>query len=177
MPSWLKILVVLLALMFVFSIIGAFSEAIIGPVVIMALIMFPGSDPKNPTFFKIFPFLAGLEWLTALVFLCASLAGKNLLPAEANVPTTPELALTIILTPLLLAAFLKRHRAFIPFMLTSTIIMIGFEGWKFYDGMRTGRDVIELVSSLVTDGLIAAYMYRQLKKWPWPEASAKRTHL
>jgi hypothetical protein len=160
MPLWLKILILLIVASVVFSALGAISEFVILPLLFLGLMLFPGSNQKNPTFFKVMPYIWALNLLAAIAMLIAQWAGKSraLLGTEGRMPTSVELWSTIAFTPLLMWSFLKRHASFKPILIATSLAFIGIEIWIFvYDSVRDVSAIFELVGSLVAEGMLLGY--------------------
>lgn len=157
-PAWLKILIVLGLLSIVFTILGAVSEFIIAPVLVLALILFPGRDPDRPTLVKVLPWLWGLSALMAALLLVAEFAGKSMFPAGSPQPTPEELWTTLLVSPVLIWALVTRHRHFRVIVIASTVFMVGMEIYGYLDSSRDLKAVIELTGNLFAELLIAGYL-------------------
>lgn len=163
-PMWLKIIAVLMLISLVASILGAtLSESVVLPLILVVLALFPGKDADNPTLFKVMPWFWSLGLLIAIALLGASFMGKDLLGPEARAPSTLELWATILLTPLFLWTFIKRHRAFKTILVTSTVLFATIEIITYVDSAKTVKDVLGLAGDLFSEIFLGIYLFLKFK--------------
>lgn len=163
MPSWLKIVIILMLTSLVFSVLNAAAGSFILLLVLIALIVFPGKDPANPRLVRWMPALWGLNFLAALAFLVAGALGKSLVSAETELPSPGELWGTIFFVPPLIWTLVKRHRLFKPLLIASTVFMLGLELYKFTESLRDAKAVIELIGEGSAELILTIYLLRRVR--------------
>lgn len=167
MPMWLKILILLILASIVFSALGAVSEFIVLPLVLLALILFPGKNPANPTLFKVLPYLWALNSLASLAFLIAMAMGKNnLLGPDARELQPIELWTTLLFTFPLMITFVKRMPVFRVALVLTAVIYLGIELWIYETGAQDWKAKFELAGSFVSELMIVAYCLKKFRPVP-----------
>jgi hypothetical protein len=163
-PSWLKILGLLFFLSVIFSILGAaISEFLIVPLVLITLILFPGKDAKNPRLVRFIPWIWGLGAAISLVFLLAELIGRPMASPEMHNPTLPELWSTVLLTPPLIWALVRRNRFFRPLLIGSAILFTGLEFWIYSESNADIKAIFELVGGASSELILAIYLFIKVR--------------
>lgn len=157
-PAWLKILVILLLTSLVFSALNAAAGTFILTLLLIVLIFFPGPDAKNPRLVRWIPWIWGLNFLAALAFLVAGAMGKSLVGPEADAPTSGELWATVVFAPLLMATLLKRHVAFKPLLIVSTVLFLGLEAKEYADSLQDGKALLELIGEGSAEIILTSYL-------------------
>jgi hypothetical protein len=163
-PTWLKILAVILLLSLVFTALAAVSAYIITTVVLIVLILFPGKDLENPRIVKLVPWFWGLGMVVAVFFLVMDALGKSIMPgADSRPPTPAELWSTILFTPPLVWAFVKRNLFFRPILIVSSLVFVGIEFWLYSDSAKHISDVFDLVGNISAEVILTVYLLLRVK--------------
>jgi hypothetical protein len=109
-PLWIKILIVFFGLFLVASVLGAISKEFLGPLFLILLILFPGKNKSNPRLVAWAPWIWMLSFATAVIVLIFAMMGKNLLPPEANPPSTEELFFTAVTSPVFIYLYFSQKK-------------------------------------------------------------------
>lgn len=164
LPAWLKILLIIFLASFVFTVLGAVSPYVIGPVLVLALIFFPGRDPERPTLVKVIPWFWALEVLASVFFLAAQWTGRQAgLSDDVRPPTAPELWASIVLGIPLIWSLAKRSRTFRPLLIVSTAVFIAISIWAYADAGGDFKAKLELAGSLVTQLMVTIYLLMKVR--------------
>lgn len=160
MSRALKIAAVILALSLVVPMAAVFSEALFFLVIVALFALFPGKDAAKPRLLKIMPWLWGLSFAASVAVLAARAMGKELIPNDGTTPaiTQVELIGTIVVTPLLLRAFLMKKRFFPHLLIASSAAVLALSIHEFATGTQGPREIINLAAEVATEALLTAYL-------------------
>ena len=174
-PSWIKIVVFLFISSLVFTALGAVSEFLIMPLILIGLISFPGTakdKTADPRLFRVLPWLWILNFGFTLVLISADFLGKDILSPEVPHPSSLELWSTIVLTPLLAWFFMKRRELSFQTLASTfsmaTLAILTIDCLDYTTSAKTVKDVFELIGNIASELILLVYVcsvfYRQKKK-------------
>ncbi len=163
LPLWLRIFIIMVVASFVFSVLGEISMYLIVPLLFLVFVFFPGKSKDNPTFFKIIPWLWGLNIFESAILILLKMADKDIFPPEIRQPHLFELASSLLLTPVLMFTFLKRHPIFKIVLLGCAGVAIAESSVVYFNGTRHVQAMFDLVSTILESAILTVYFIQNFR--------------
>lgn len=161
-PAWLKWFLGIVVLSVILPVLGS-SGSLLLVLIIGGLILFPGKDPKNPTLFKVLPWLWLLNWLGSCVLAWNLWVNHFISQPEIDRISGLEIFLTLTFTPILFFSFIRNSRKIRGILVASAVLAVGASLINAFS--QSNLELwIDCGGTLLAEAMVIGYSWKRLPK-------------
>ncbi len=131
---------------------------LIAPLLLVALIIFPGPDRENPRLFRLFPWLLVLSFVAAAFVMVAEKLQLQVFPAGFEKPSEADLWINLLFSLPLAWGFIQRKSWFRPLLIMTLVISTGQDLFDFFKGKQDTMALLSLVESIGSEFCLSIYL-------------------